>query len=119
MRLLLDEHLSPSLAQQLRLRGIDAVTLGRTDLGALDDVVLARALSDNRVLVTYDQQTVPGLLREWAQAGRHHAGVIFIDEKTIRQDDIGSQLSALEQFVTHHKEEDWTDKVVYLLRPAR
>ncbi len=71
--LYLDENLSPRIAQQLRLRGIDAVCV--RDLGHLGDKDsnhLDRAAQLNRVLVTTDVDFL-----QIAQTGRPHAGIIF------------------------------------------
>lgn len=120
MRLLLDAHLSLLLAIELQRRHIEAVQLARWLDGhyrqKCDSEILDRAREDNRVLVTYDQE-IEVLLRSWSASGRHHAGVILIDDKTICQHDIGGQLRALVAFVAEHGDEDWTDQVRYLPRP--
>jgi len=101
--------------------GIDAFHLtdwlGGAYLRSLDASILERALADRRVFVSYDQSTIPELLREWAGSGKHNAGVILIDARTIRQSDHGGQLTALRAFVAEHGGEDWTDQVRYLPRP--
>ena len=43
--------------------------------------------------------------------GRHHAGVIFVDEKTISPADIGGLGSNLWAFVKEHATGDWTEDV--------
>lgn len=71
--LYLDENLSPKIAQQLRLRGIDAVCV--RDLGYLGDEDshhLSRATPLNRVLVTTDADFL-----RMTQEGEKHAGVVF------------------------------------------
>ncbi len=55
VRLYLDENLSPKIAEQLRLRGIDAISA--RDAGTLGDTDpnhLKRAIEMERVLVTTD-----------------------------------------------------------------
>lgn len=48
-------------------------------LGALDDPqVLELATEQSRVLVTRNARDFAPLLREWAEAGRHHSGCILI-----------------------------------------
>ena len=110
--------MSAAVARQLRVDGIDAVALGTWQGGAYrsaaDDQLLTVALSDSRVLVTFDCRTIPPLLREWAETGLHHAGVILIDEKTLRQSDIGGQVRALRALVDQHGSEEWRDRVVFL-----
>lgn len=71
--LYLDENLCPKIAQQLRLRGIDAVCV--RDLGFLGDEDshhLSRATRLNRVLVTTDADFL-----RIAQDGQEHAGIVF------------------------------------------
>ncbi len=120
MRLLLDEHLSPALARQLRQRGIDALAIWEWHDGAyrnvVDPTLLAAAYVDGRVLVTYDQRTIPPILREWAETGQVHAGVVFVDERTIRQSDMGGRLRAIVWLVMEHGQADWTNRVDYLRR---
>ena len=40
-------------------------------------------------------RTIPPLLKAWAEEGRPHGGVIFVDEKTISPADIGGLVWAL------------------------
>ena len=121
MRLLLDAHLSPALAEELRRVGIDAEALQDWLDGEYrhndDEEILRRAAADARVFVTYDQR-LELLLRGWAASEKHHAGVILVSSKSIRQDDVGAQLRALEVFVASHNDDDWTDEVRYLPRPS-
>jgi predicted nuclease of predicted toxin-antitoxin system len=118
MRLLLDAHLSPAIAQRLNAEGTDIVTLrdwrGSNYLDAPDDQILVAALAEERVLVTFDSRTIQPLVNEWAQTGRHHAGVVLINRKTIRQDDIGGLIRALRMLVANTGEQDWRDRVVFL-----
>ncbi len=118
MRLLLDAHLPPELARQLRRRGVDAVHLrdwmGSDLLDASDDRILSIARSDRRVLVTYDCRTIPPLIVGWAEAGRSHAGVILVDERTCRPNDIGGLMRALLRLAETAGEGRWGDRVVFL-----
>lgn len=40
--------------------------------------MLALATSDERILVTHNVSDFPAILRDWASAGRSHAGVILV-----------------------------------------
>lgn len=123
MRLLLDVHLSPALARRLQQEGIDAVAvqdwLGGNYRRAPDDQLLAAAAVDERVLVTYDCQTIPPLLKQWAETGQQHGGVILVDEKTIRPNDLGGLLRALRSLVARSGEDHWRNRVVFLPAYAR
>lgn len=123
MRLLLDEHLGPALADALVKRGVDAVALtawhdGRY-LEASDEAILTAGAADHRVLVTYDQRTIPPLLRLWGEGGRGHAGVVFIDHRTIAPNDIGGLVRALVELQERLGELDWSDRTVFLRRDRR
>ena len=66
--------------------------------------------------MTYDRRTIPPLLKSWAEAGRHHGVVVFIDEKTIPPSNIGSQIRALAALAKEAASWDWTDRVCFLRR---
>lgn len=81
MRLLLDANLSPKrVGDPLAARGHDVLSLASdAALGALDDPqVLELAAEQGRVLVTRNARDFAPLLRQWAEADRHHAGCILI-----------------------------------------
>lgn len=78
VRFYLDENVSPTLAEQLRRRGIEAVTV--RDLGLLGDTHLnhlQRATAMGYVLCTHDSDYV-----ELALAGVPHAGIVFAQQAT-------------------------------------
>jgi predicted nuclease of predicted toxin-antitoxin system len=57
MRLLLDEHLSPRIAQALRAKGHDVICVLETDLGGKPDpTIWQRAITEERVVVTYGHE---------------------------------------------------------------
>ncbi len=118
MRLLLDAHISPSIARQLHQDGLDAVALRHWQDGnyrtATDETVLITAMAEERVLVTYDLRTIPSLLKEWAEMGQHHGGVILVDERTLRPNDIPGLLRALRFLERAHGNEAWRDRAVFL-----
>jgi hypothetical protein len=86
--------------------------------GAPDDLLLREAHQHKLTLVTYDQATIVPLLKSWAEQGISHSGVIFIDDKTIRQDDFGGIIRALGQLWQKGRNENWLNRVVYLTRPT-
>jgi hypothetical protein len=118
MRLLLDAHVAPAIARSLRRDGIDAVAvrdwLGGNYRDAPDDQLLEVAATDDRVLVSYDLRTIPTLLKDWAEGDRSHAGVILVDDKTLRPDDLGGLVRALRALVAQSGGESWRDRVVFL-----
>jgi hypothetical protein len=122
LRLLLDEHISPRVAVGIRIR--DKKTIIRTMvewengsfLGREDSACLREAVAQKLTLVTYDCRTIPPLLKNWAEEGRQHGGVIFVDEKTISQADIGGLIQSLDKLVKEARDLDWTDRIYFLRR---
>lgn len=81
MRLLLDAHVSGrAVGVRLEAIGDDVQALDREPAleGLDDDEVLTLATSDQRILLTHNVADFPRILREWAAAGRSHAGVILV-----------------------------------------
>jgi Domain of unknown function (DUF5615) len=122
LKLLLDEHISPRVAKSIRRRERNVVACGMADweggefLGQEDALCLQEAAVQRLTLVTYDRRTITPLLKVWAEEGRHHAGVIFIDEKTISPADIGALVHSLAMLAKKAIDLDWTDRVCFLSR---
>ncbi len=122
LRLLLDENLSDVVAEQVRLHRkdipIESVHTWREGAfrGKRDPDLLRAAREEAWTLVTYDQNTIPPLFYEFIQAGEDHAGVVFIDDRTIRPDDFGLLVRSLITFWDVHGQRDWTNQVMYLNR---
>jgi hypothetical protein len=122
LKLLLDEHISPDVADGLRRRN-RMMTIhymlewedGRF-LGQEDSVLLQDTATQGLSLVTYDRRTIPPLLKIWAEEGEAHHGVIFVDEKTISPPDIGGLVRSLAELAKQAGEWDWTDRVSFLQR---
>jgi hypothetical protein len=85
-------------------------------LGQDDSVCLEHAAELGLTLVTYDRRTIPPLLKVWAEAGRGHGGIIFIDDKTISPADIGGQVRALSNLAKIAAKWDWTNRICFLQR---
>lgn len=122
LKLLLDEHISPSVDSGLRRRHrkLTLRWIGEWENGAFlgrdDSDVLEHAAAEGLTLVTYDRRTIPPLLKAWAEAGRDHRGVVFVDEKTISPAGIGGQVRALSNLVREAGRWDWTNRVCFLKR---
>lgn len=122
LKLLLDEHISPDVAAGLRRRhsGLPVHSLGEWEAGSFlgqeDSVCLEEAFHQGFTLVTYDRRTIPPLLKRWAEEAHSHAGVIFVDEKTISPADIGGLVKALRNLVKETRSWNWTDRIVFLRR---
>jgi len=86
--LLLDEMFSDSIAQRLRARNHDAISVvADSALVSLpDDQVLAYAAAEGRSLVTANIKDFIPLDGMHRAAGHAHAGLILVSTKTFPQD---------------------------------
>src|SRR6266702_380460 len=120
LKLLLDEHISPKVAVGLRSRNRLLTVRAMPDwesgefLGLDDEACLKEAANQGLTLVTYDRRTIPPLLKRWVEEGRRHAGVIFVDEKTISPADIGGLVRALAALAKEARNWNWTDRICFL-----
>lgn len=116
MRLLLDANLSPKrIGAVLQHRGHDVVSLASDSvLAALDDPeVLNLAAEQERNLVTRNCRDFAPLLREWAEAGRHHAGCVLI--WTLGHHQFGPIIEGVSRLLDDHPDpQDWQDLAVAL-----
>lgn len=73
----LDENVSNAIANSLRMRGIDVTTSPEQGLiGASDQQQLAYALSQQRVIFTFDDDFL-----SLASTGIEHGGIIYTHQK--------------------------------------
>lgn len=122
LRLLLDEHISPDVADGLKRRNPALIVRWMAEwesgdfLGKDDIACLSRASQQGLTVVTYDRRTIPPLLKRWAEEGRQHGGVIFVDEKTIPPSDIGGLVRAISKLFKETGKWNWTDRIYFLRR---
>jgi hypothetical protein len=122
LKLLLDEHISPAVADGLRRRNqsLTVVCMAAWErgefLGQQDSVCLGRAAAQGLTLVTYDRRTIPPLLKDWGEEERKHGGVIFVDEETISPANTGGLVRALSELARTTAGWDWSDRVCFLRR---
>jgi hypothetical protein len=116
VRLLLDANLSGRrIVRPLREDGHDVLALSeRPDLeGLADPQVLALAAADRRILISRNSRDFAPLLREWAEAGRTHAGCVLI--WSLRHDQFGPILAGVRRLLADRPEEPaWRDLVIAL-----
>jgi hypothetical protein len=123
VRLLLDCHISKATIQALRKRlyNLDTQHLAAwrssAFLRASDEEILAACHRERRVFVTFDQRTIPDLLRSWAAEQRPHSGIIFGDENSVRPNHPGAVAAALSQLAGEIGGADTTN-LVRFLRPT-
>lgn len=78
IRLYTDEHVSRAVIRGLRQRGVDVLTVPDANLmGASDEVHLALAENQGRVLFTQDADFL-----RLAALGMPHAGIIYVSQNT-------------------------------------
>jgi predicted nuclease of predicted toxin-antitoxin system len=94
LRLLIDEDLSPRVAQSLREEdGVDAVAVrDRGKLGATDQAVIELAFDENRILVTANVADFVRL----ATARQVHAGIVLLEDGDLGRD---AQLAVVREAV--------------------
>ena len=111
MRLLLDANLSPQgVARPLRSSGHDVRALAEEPtLEALGDPdVLALGASDGRIVITRNSRDFVPLTREWAEAGRTHAGCILI--WTLDHSQFTEIVAGIERLLAQRpRQEEWRD----------
>jgi hypothetical protein len=107
VRFYLDENVQTVIAEQLKRRGIEAVTT--RDLGVLGDDDanhLARATRLGYVLCTHDADFV-----DLATSGIQHAGIVFGQQ---RKHTIGDWVSFLELVHRVYTQDDMRNLVEYV-----
>jgi hypothetical protein len=113
----LDEYISPEVADGQQTSGIflsQEASIFPFRHTMNDQRPIAEAAKRRLTLVTYDRRTIPPLLKLWAEEGREHGGVMFVDEKTISPADIGGLIRALAQVSKEAGKWDWTGRVYFL-----
>jgi hypothetical protein len=120
LELLLDEHLSPQIvaAAQKILPKVPMLSLHTWRKGhfvqAPDEDILRAAREVHMTLVTFDLKSIPHVLRRWAEQDLAHAGVVLIDNRTYRQNDIGGIANGLIRLWKRDCRLDWTNRTVFL-----
>ncbi len=122
LKLLLDEHISPRVADGIQRKSGEVVVIPISRwqngnlLGQEDALVLREAAEHGLTLVTYDRRTIPPLLKQWAEEGQKHGGVVFVDDRTISPSNIGGLVSALTVFWREARLWDWAARIYFLSR---
>jgi hypothetical protein len=106
LSLLLDEHIRPGVAEQIVAKDPAARVLSIHHwhdgefLSTDDEIILEAAYRESLTLVTFDQSTIRPVLKVWGEQGQTHGGIIFIDDKSIAQNDFGGLVKAIRRMWT-------------------
>ena len=103
MKLLLDEMLPATIAEQLRHRGHDVAAIGEhPELRGLPDPELFEHCGGElRAIVTYNRDDYLELDRQYRSQGRDHNGIVILNPRRFPQGaaTIGALISSLETFL--------------------
>lgn len=104
MKLVLDEHLSPAIGEELRRRGHDVVGAGEAGLrGQPDAKLLAWAVRESRAVVTADYADFRGLHEVYLSRGERHLGIVLVSRRfQLSEAGFGSLVAALDRLLTAH-----------------
>lgn len=117
-RFLLDEHVNPAVAIQLRRKGYDVISVHETPYQGLPDFgVLEVGAAQHRAVVTYNITDFEGLAGQWFTRGQHHSGIVLVHERTISQRTVGALVRALARLADQYPGlRSLDDQVIYLTR---
>ena len=125
LTLLLDQHLSREIAEQVRARRPEIPILSLYEwregsfIGFADSTILHAAADEGLTLVTYDRMTIPRVLVEWGTSGISHGGVVFVDNLTIASNVFGRLVRALIYYWDAGHASGWTNRIGFLPAPPR
>ncbi len=102
MRLLLDEDLSPKIAELLRKKGIDVVSVHEVGrIGLSDKSQLEYAASEGRCFVTRNRNDYIILTRQFFSSNKPHKGVLIISSSH-RFDDFSAIAKAITKYAAYY-----------------
>lgn len=110
MKLLLDQHYSPEIANQLQDVGHDVTAVtGDPNLEGMDDEPLLRvATEQGRALLTNNVSDFAPMAQHWAIGGEEHLGVIFTSDESLprSRNTIGLYVERLRERLDQHPADD-------------
>lgn len=117
MRLLLDEHVSRRIAEELRDRGHDVLTVGEAGLAQRpDEEVLACAVQDRRAVVTANYRDFRMLHERLILRGKRHFGLVLIPRRySLSVKGFGQLIQVLESLLETHRDDDARDSAEFWL----
>ncbi len=118
LKLLLDVHHSPVVADRLRTEGHD-VEAAAADPGLRvlsDEDLLRHASGIGRVVVTKNVRDFDQIARSWPASDEHHAGIVFTSPRRFHRGSVAypENLIGALQAIPADPPEDTTDWVFWL-----
>ena len=116
---LLDEHLRGPLWKAIQRHNrhseclIEAARVGDPPdlpLRSADSEILLWAERENRIVITLDENTIPGHLADHLNSGRHSPGVFIIRDVT----SLARVISFLEAVAHASEAHEWRDSIQYV-----
>jgi predicted nuclease of predicted toxin-antitoxin system len=93
---LLDEMISPRVAEQLQKSGIEIRAVCGSELAGRDDRSIFRAaIAEGRMMVTYNISDFSVVYADLLKEGVTVPGLVFVDEGTIPNSDVQGLVRAL------------------------
>jgi len=106
LKLLLDEMYPRFIAEELRIRGHDVVSVHEAPgSGTADEDVFEHARSAGRAVLTENVRDYRPLAEALLTAGESHAGLVFTTNKRWPRSDPGALISALEALLASTSEQ--------------
>jgi predicted nuclease of predicted toxin-antitoxin system len=111
VRLLLDEHISRRIAEELRERGHDVLAVDEAGLAHRpDEEVLAWAVRDRRAVVTANYRDFRALHELLLLRGERHSGLVLIPRRySLSVAGFGHLIGLLDAFLHMHPSDDALD----------
>jgi hypothetical protein len=107
VKLLLDEHLGPAIAEELRRRSNDVVTVVEAGLaGQTDATLLEAAVSQRRAVVTANYADFRGLHERYLSRRQRHFGIVVVPRRfSLAEAGVGRLIGAIERLLVEHPED--------------
>ena len=104
MKLVLDEHLSPTIAEELRRRGHDVEAVTEVGLrGQPDAAVMTWAIGEGRAVVTANYADFRALHDVYLSRGESHSGVVLVPRRfSLAEAGFGQLIAALVELLKEH-----------------
>lgn len=108
--LYLDENIQISLADALRMRGVDVLTTQEAgNIGLRDEEQLIFAREKGRVLLSYNKRDFAKIHYEWMKINKSHYGIIVSDQLNV-----GTVLKRFMKLYFSLNSEDMINRLEYL-----